>query len=348
MDDIFFSKKADTQELPPLEPKPGTTRDINSKSKKRFSLLKAFLLLMLAAVFVFLASFGYIYNMMRKTDYNPAGHKSNVYVDNNDLMSDKNVLNILFIGVDARAQDVASRADSMILFSIDKNNKKIKLTSFMRDTWVDIPDRGFSKLNAACTYGGAQYIMDTIEYNFNIKIDSYVMVDFDAFMTIIDKLGGINVEITDKEAKNLRDEFYLKTQAGASVHLDGNEALWYCRIRYLDSDFMRTFRQRKVITAIIEKAKSTNLSELVDILKGILPVVETDLNPLDLTKLAVGAASVYIRYDVEQFRIPADGTWENATKKGQSVLLANLGENQKLLKDFLYMPESENQTTATQ
>ena len=142
----------------------------------------------------------------------------------------------------------------------------------------------------------------------------------------------------------MQDEYFFKTQAGDSVHLNGNEALWYSRIRYLDSDFMRTYRQRKVVTAIIQKARNTSLFELIDIVKDILPVVETDLNPVKLTKLAMGALIIYRNYDIEQARIPADDTWKSANKKGQDVLEADLGANQKYLEDFLYKPDLQEET----
>lgn len=347
MNDIYFSKQTDTKPIPPLAPDGEPSPVQEARPKKHFLLFKVLISLFLVSAIILSASFAYIYNLMRKTDYNEHGNKSNVYVDSNDLMQDEKVVNILFIGVDARAQNVESRSDSMILFSIDKNNRKIKLTSFMRDTWVIMPEtKQYARLNAACTYGGAQYVLDTIEYNFNVSIDNYVLVDFVAFETIVDKLGGIQVEVTEKEAKNMREEFFLNTQAGENVLLNGNEALWYSRIRYLDSDFMRTQRQRKVITSIVGKARKTNKLELVDVLKDILPLVETDLDPMKLTKLAIGSGLIYIRYDIEQTRIPADGTWKSATKKGQSVLEADIGANQKHLKYFLYTPDAEKETTS--
>jgi LCP family protein required for cell wall assembly len=282
---------------------------------------------------------------MQKTDYNELGNKSNVYVNTSDLMQNENVINILFIGVDARAQDIASRSDSMILFSIDKNNKKIKLTSFLRDTWVSMPQtKKYAKLNAACMYGGAQYVIDTIEYNFNIKVDNYILVDFVAFETIVDKLGGIQVEVTQKEANNMREEYDLNIEAGENILLDGNEALWYSRIRHLDSDFMRTLRQRKVMSSMIEKAKETGIIELMDILQDILPLAETDINPIELSKLAIGAGLIYIQYDIEQTRIPAEGTWKNATIYGQAVLEADIDANQQYLEYFLYTPDTEKET----
>ena len=345
MDDIHFSNYKNDNSGNPNFNQSKNPKKVLKKTKKRFPLFKAIFLLSFIAIVVFTVGFGYIFNLMRTTNYNESGHKANVYVTSSDLMQNKNVVNILFIGVDRRAEDIASRSDSMILFSIDKNNKKLKLTSFMRDTWVDIPGRSFAKLNAACTWGGAQLVMDTLEYNFNVKIDSYILVDFDTFVDIVNKLGGVTVEISEKEAVYMRDKVHLNINAGERVHLNGNESLCYCRIRYLDSDFMRTFRQRKVMTSIVQRASGTSLFDLLDIVKDILPDVETDLNPLDLTKLSLGAAFSYINYEVEQKRVPADDTWENATKKGQSVLLTDLDANQEMLNDFLYVIDSERELT---
>ncbi len=345
MDDVYFSSyKSGSNTSPPQSNQQKPPKQVK-KAKKKFRLIKTLFIFFLIASIAFSLIFAYIYNLMRTTDYNPSGHSENVYVDSDELMQNKNVVNILFIGVDRRAEDIASRSDSMILFSIDKNNKKIKLTSFMRDTWVDIPDHGYAKLNAACTYGGAQLVMDTIEYNFNIHINSYLLVDFDTFADIVNKLGGVSVEISESEAEYMRNKVHLDINAGNNIHLNGNEALWYCRIRYLDSDFMRTFRQRKVVSSIIKEAKETSLIDLLNIVKDILPGIETDINAYDLTKLSIGAAFRYIRFDIEQARVPAENTWENATRDGQSVLLADIGENQQMLKDFLYTADSEKETT---
>lgn len=210
------------------------------------------------------------------------------------------------------------------------------MTSFLRDSWVDIPGEKHAKLNAACSWGGVQLVMDTLEYNFNIKIDKYVMVDFTMFKNIVNKLGGIDVEITEKEAKYMRDKVHLDVKAGESEHLDGNEALWYCRIRYLDSDFMRTQRQRKVLTAVIAKLKEQSPIELFKIVKDVLPDVETDMSKKDMLVLGTGAVFKYIRYDLEQAQIPKDGTWKNARKNKQAVLEMDINANKEYLYDFLY------------
>lgn len=347
MADIYFSDKSPTGELPPLNRPPE-----NKRGKKHKNKMSRFLKGLIALITVFAISvsafIGYTYFTLCSVDFNPQGHKENVYLDGKTLWSDNKVTNILFIGVDARIENTASRSDSMILFSIDRNNKKVKLTSFLRDTWVDIPGSGSAKLNASCTYGGAQLVIDTIEYNFNVRIDHYVLVDFDAFQNIIDQLDGIEVAITEKEAKVMREEYFFKTQAGSNVHLNGNEALWYSRIRYLDSDFMRTKCQRNVVEAIIKKSIDKKPWEVLPILNSVLPEVETDMSPALLTKYAFGAALFYRHYEVQQARIPADGTWQNATKRKQAMLLADLGKNQQYIYDFLYTPGKEETTTGSQ
>ncbi|HOO25391.1 MAG TPA: LCP family protein, partial [Clostridiales bacterium] len=300
MPDIYFSHKSDTQEIPSV---PSDGNFPSSKPKKstfkRIVKIIFSLLIVLAVVFTGLTS--YIFSLMQKTDYTGDYGKNNVYVSKSDLLHDKDVINVLLIGIDARANDVASRSDSMMLFTIDKINKKIKLTSFMRDTWVTLPkNKSYAKLNASCTYGGAEYVIDTIEYNFNVDIDSYALVDFESFMSIVDSLGGVEVEVTKAEAANLRNEFFLNVEAGENVHLDGNEALWYCRIRYLDSDFMRTFRQRKVLTALFNKASKAGIIKLISIANEVLPLVETNLSPSELTKLSIYGALFYRSYEIEQ------------------------------------------------
>ena len=307
------------------------------RRKKRHP-FRRFLALLMIPVLLFAVSVGMVYNMFRSVDYNETGHKDNVFLDSSQLTQSRAVKNILLLGVDRRNADDSSRSDTMLLVSIDTVHKKIKLTSFMRDSYVYIPEKKKSaRLNAACAYGGAQMVMDTIEYNFNIKIDHYMLVDFSMFEGIINGLGGVQVDITEKEAKYMRDVVHLKNiQAGENIQLNGKEALWYCRIRKLDSDFMRTQRQRKVMTAIIQKAKKTNLFALYAMGKDVAAQIETDMTPTDLTVLAVSGALRYLRYDIEQCSIPTDGTWKNKRIDGNAVLSLDLEANCKYLKEFIY------------
>ena len=281
---------------------------------------------------------GLIYHTFSSVNYTETGHKENVFLDSSELMQSASVKNILLIGVDRRNADDSSRSDTMLMVFVNTATRKIKLTSFMRDSYVYVPEKKRNaKLNSACSWGGAQMVMDTIEYNFNIKIDHYMLVDFTMFENIIDGLGGIEVDITEKEAKYMRDAVHLKNiKSGENIHLNGKEALWYCRIRKLDSDFMRTERQRKVMTALINNCKHTSPFKLYEILGDVVSSIETDMSPAALTSLAMNGLLRYLRYDIEQGSVPAEGTWKDKTVSGQAVLSLDIGVNIEYLEKFIY------------
>lgn len=283
----------------------------------------------------------------------------NQYIDAASLAHSDAVRNILLIGVDAREGEDpdATRSDTMILLSIDTVRRQLKLTSILRDCYVELPNtKKFNKLNAAQRKGGRQLLVDTIEYNFKVDIDNYMLVNFDMFIAIVDELGGIDVEVTKKEARyiNSRDHmtpveaaaFSEKLTAGPSVHLTGAQALWYSRIRYLDSDFYRTKRQRKVISGVLAKARRTELSALHELAEKVLPMVETDVTAEEMLKIARDALG-YIKYDLVQMQIPADGTWRNESKEVGDVLALDIKKNSQLLRAFIYEEAKEPENGKT-
>ena len=311
-------------------PKRPKNKNRKSKGKKIFIALTA-IFLVLAMAFT-----GYAYNLLGNVNYLPESHKENLYISNNELMKSDSVYNILLIGTDERKSQTNYRSDTMMLVSIDKKNGKLKLSSFLRDSWLYIPGKDFSaKLNAACAYGGPQMVIDTIEYHYKVKIDKYVMINFSVFKKIIDGLGGITLDITEAEAANISKEGKFKCEPGVQT-ANGKLALWYARIRHLDSDFKRTSRQRKVIQAVVDKAKKTSPTVLLDTLNSILPDIQTDLSKSDMTSLAFNALLKYLRYDVEEMEVPSSGTWSNATISGQAVLKVDVEKNRELLKAFIY------------
>ncbi len=340
----IYRQQQPMQQQPPQGPQNNQQKP--PKKKKKHSFGKLVFALIMIAVIVGASAFGIIYSTASKINYIDDS-TNNVYVDSANLMKDANVTNILLIGVDGSSSDTTLRSDTMLMVSIDRNNKKLKLTSFLRDTWVVIPSTGgYAKLNAAYAYGGTQLLTDTIEYNFNIEIDHYMLVGFDMFKTIIDSIGGIEVEVTEKEAQFMRDTARAtrNIQSGENVHMNGEQALVYCRIRKLDSDFMRTSRQRKVISALISKAKDSSLTDLKALADEVLPMVQTDISPMEVTKLAMGAVK-YITYDIKSERVPTDGTWSSRTISGQSAIVADFGANQEFLKNYLYSVDAPEEET---
>ena len=313
-------------------------RTPQGKPPKKKGGIKAKVVLGLLCVLLILAGgiFVYGYSALGGLSYDD-GITENRYLDESTLVADEQVRNILFIGSDAREGLGGQRSDSMILFSIDNKNHKIKLTSFMRDSYVYIPSKGYNtKLNAAFNYGGAQLLMETLEYNFGVEIDEYVMVNYDVFIELVNLLGGITVhDVTEAEAKYMRDKVNRPKFKAGTNHLDGRTAMWYCRIRYVDNDFRRTERQRKVLSAIIDKATKTNPFTLVEIVKQVLPNISTNIDRNNLLSLGAGAL-LYMHYDILQQQVPADGTWSNARINGQDVLKLNFEQNKSIIKEFIY------------
>ena len=266
----------------------------------------------------------------------------NSHIDSSLLYRDNAQVNILLVGADAREGETESRSDTMLLVTLDHKNQQIKLTSFLRDSYVEIAGKNKkTKLNAAFFYGGIQTLTDTLELNFKVDIDYYAMVDFEIFTTIVDEIGGVNVEVTEKESRYSKwaknDGELIPIDAGESVLLNGKQALWYSRMRSLDSDFMRTQRQRKVITAIVEKSKTLSMDELYKLAKTIVPLVKTNLDSKEILSMSSEALMKKLyTYSIVQQQIPANGTWhdENIAGVGASLVM-DIDENVEILHSFL-------------
>ena len=162
------------------------------------------------------------------------GDATNLWLSEGELLQNSKELNVMLFGEDNSNGDKHGRSDTMIMMTIDNNHKKLKLTSFQRDTYVYIPGYGYDKLNASYNYGGAKLSIQTIEANFGIKVDRYAVVDFDSFKKIIDTLGGIDMEVTQDEIDYINYQMYKNNQADTrttitdapgTVHLNGQEAL---------------------------------------------------------------------------------------------------------------------------
>lgn len=268
--------------------------------------------------------------------------EENQYISSSELYSDPNQTNILLIGIDARNADEDSRSDTMMLVTIDNTNGQIKLTSFLRDSYVEIAGKNWNeKLNAAYFRGGVQMLVDTLELNFKVDIPYYMLVNFEIFTTIVDELGGINVDVTERESEYVKTSkkprIPVEIPAGEDVLLDGEQALWYARIRKLDSDFMRTQRQRKVITAMVQQALTKDFSELLALAETVAPLVKTNLTSDEILDLGINALKdKAFAYDIVQHQVPAEGTWSsrNISNVGSSLVM-DMEKNVQLLHSFL-------------
>lgn len=317
--------------------KDGGKKGKNGKNKKSpISVGKGILIFVVVLILIIVGSVG---SVMAKVNYEDKAENS--YVSDENLVSSSSVKNILLLGVDARADEEAeqTRSDTMMLVSFDTKHKCIKIVSFLRDTWCYIPSLGYEqRLNAACSSGGYQGVVDAIEYNFGVAIDGYAVVDFEMFKVLVDSIGGVEVDVTEEEANevtNHPNRYGDVVLEAGKYKLTGEQALAYCRIRKIDTDFMRTQRQRTVMSAILSEAKSGNPFKLYKMASKSAPYIVTDLTKGEITKL-VGMAGICITGDMVQTKVPFEGTWEYATIKGNSVISINIDENKQKLVDYLY------------
>lgn len=316
-------------------PPPRRKRKKNSGVNKAKNIFRAVIAVILVAV---IGAGCFVGNAMGKVTYDDK--RKNQYVSRSDLAHSSSVTNILLLGVDARnsKDDTASRSDSMMLISIDKAHNCVKMVSFLRDTWVYIPcvDKK-QRLNAACQYDGYNGVVDTIEYNFGIDIDGYVVADFEMFKVLVDSIGGVEVEVSEKEAKEVTSHKgrygNVKLDAG-KYKLTGEQALAYCRIRKIDTDFMRAYRQRTVMQAILKSVKSANPIKLVSMASKAAPYIETNLSKAKI--VSSGLKALPCIGDMAEVRVPFDGTWQYATIGGASVITIDVDKNKEQLKDLIY------------
>lgn len=353
-----YSRALPAQEPPVGDAKRAPAAPKHAPVKKKRRGKKRGLKIFISILLIFLICAGgvgvYGFSILNKLNYNTEGIEPNEYISASELMRDKRVKNILFIGCDDADGAKYSRSDTMMLVSIDKANKAIKLTSFLRDSYLYIPARDKkAKLNSACSSGGAQYVIDTLEYNFCIDIERYVLVDFEMFEDIVNALGGVDVDISQKEADFLNKYCSFTGTFDGVNHLAGWQALTYCRIRHLknETDFNRTERQRKVISAIIAKIKSAEVFNMLSRLDSILENVETDIPKAELVTLGVGALASYLRYDIMQTHIPygdSGETWNYDTHNGESIIRVDVEKNTEILKDFVFNKSPEDTKKETE
>lgn len=227
---------------------------------------------------------------------------------NENKMSSKNVINVLLMGADRGTN--AGNTDVMMLVSLNKKTRELKLVSFLRDSYlyIDSPNGSYcSKLNAAFSMGGPECLLQTIENNYKIEIDNYVMVNFESFVEIIDAMGGVTVDVQKYEADYNYKKFKIELPYGENVTLNGKQALCFCRIRGCDSDgdVSRTRRQRQVIESIIDRVKTASIGDLNKYIDILLPYVDTGYSKTQILSLGVQAVTgKWFNYERKQLQMP--------------------------------------------
>ena len=254
------------------------------------------------------------------------------------------ITNVLLIGTDARELDENSRADSIIIATLDNNNKEIRLTSLFRDTLVDIPGYGASKLNAAMAYGGIDLLLETIKRTYDINIDKYVTINFWGFEAIIDQIGGLEIDVKDYQLKELNKYIGESTsgndcpvtESGLQL-LNGKQALSYARIRKgVGDEFERTERQREVLFKVAEKLRDTKPSKYLGIMNSMLDHINTNIDMIEGLNLAYTIFK-FPSLDTKQIHIPLTELADDMNYSGIGwVFIMDRNQNTEILHDFIF------------
>ena len=294
-------------------------------------------------------------------------------LDLNENLPD-HVVNILLVGIDGRTEDMGDKnstqhGDVQIIVSINQKDGSIKLTSVLRDLYVTIPGyKSKNRINVAYQRGGGELAMRTMNRLLDLNIDKYVAINFYGLASIIDALGGMDIELTKQEAnaintyirKNLKKGGYDNQEKGYEriplqskngvQHLDGIQAVMYARLRSIDNDFARSGRQRKLLELLLGQVLEggMDMNKLLNLLEVCLPYAKTNINTWDLATLAMEVldSDILTRLEkgeslLEQSRIPLDETWKYYTTDGGASVVAfrndkRLKENVEAIHQFIY------------
>ncbi len=294
-------------------------------------------------------------------------------LDLNENLPD-HVVNILLVGIDGRTADMDSKnssqhGDVQIIVSINKKDGSIKLTSVLRDLYVTVPGyKSKNRINVAYSRGGGQLAMRTMNKLLELNIEHYVVINFYGLASIIDSLGGVDIELTKQEAgaintyikKNLKKGGYDNQDKGYErqdlekvngvQHLDGIQAVMYARLRSIDNDFKRSERQRHLLEVLLAKVLDDGLDmdKLLKLMETCLPYAETNMSAWNMMELAMGVLNSGIMDKLssgtallEQNRVPMDDTWKYHTTDGGASVVAfrttkRQQENVEGIHNFIY------------
>lgn len=321
----------------------------NGKKKKKMNKgLKIFLIILLILVIIIAAilTAGYVYI------YSKLGEMNQEEIDLNSISIDDSIAkqlsdyrNIALFGIDAREDDYGrgNRSDCIIIASINKKTNEVKLVSVYRDTYLKLTGRNLDKVTHAYSFGGAELAVSTLNANLDLNIQEYVTVNFDAVVDAVDAIGGVQINVDNEEIKYINQ--YIDGNNSVTGHnsshittagtynLDGVQALAYSRIRYTSGgDFKRAERMREVLEAMLNKAKTLSVSELLNVVNIMLPKISTNMSSNDIIGLAPTLISMNINESIG---------WPTETK-GSTIggiyygVPVNLEENVKELHEDLF------------
>ncbi len=311
------------------------------KKKKRGCFLHLILRLFAVFLVVCIGFFGFLLIRLKPADFPTSDSALSV----NSSISETSVTNIALFGVDARDYSTSSRSDAIMILSVDMKHGKLKLSTLMRDTLVQVPGYGGMKLTESYAYGGPELAVQTINENFGMDIKEYATVTFKTMAEIIDAAGGVEIDITEEERVSANgsiweqwdacgmEEDYIR-ETGEQT-LSGTQAVAYARIRHVgNADYQRTSRQRRVLTALVNQLL-THPQNIPGTLMKAEDTVETSLNQTDILSLM----PILLRgMKVESTRFPlnADIISDSYYVGNAACIYADMDATKKALYDFIY------------
>ena len=277
-----------------------------------------------------LMGIGYVYFKLNSM-YDKEEAKQINTTEESERNKKNGITNILLVGVDGNNMEKGNRSDAMMIATIDEKNNDIRITSLARDTYVDIEGYGTEKLTHAYAYEGASLLISTIQNNFGIDVDKYVAVSFESFEKIIDILGGVEINVSEKEVSQINGV----NNSGIQT-LNGSQALAYSRIRYIDSAYERDNRQRTVIEALYNKFANGSSGNIMDIANEVLRYTKTNMAPLEIVSIANKAIKIKDT-DFDQVEFPFEEARKdnNISEKGW-VIEWDKDYNKDKLNKFIY------------
>ena len=276
---------------------------------------RAALILIAIILVIGISGFGYVYSKLNKIYVKDDVVKN---TEEQGTMVD-GITNILLVGTDGEYVEKGNRSDSVMLVTIDTNNKDIKISSIARDTYVDIPGYSTEKLTHAYAYEGIDLLKEVFKENFDLDIDKYIAVNFISFMDIMDELGGVEVNVEEKDIKEInkyidacygyyknkdeKDKEYI-TESGVQ-RLNGYQALAFSRIRYTDDAFARDNRHREVAESVYKEFAQKGIDTYKRCAEIVLNNTKTNISPIEMMNLAYTVLKINDK-DIEQFQFPLE------------------------------------------
>ena len=261
-----------------------------------------------------------------------------------EIVWDDDVFNVLLIGTDERTDGTYSdnaRGDACMLLSINisSGTPVISLVSLERGMGVPILEGPYAGqwdwLTHTFRYGGAELLMQEVSHCLKVKVDYYVRINFNIFVHAINTLGGVTVYFDEKEAAAFQN-MGLGTAVVGNNHLDGEMALNYARLRYIDSDWVRVQRQREIVLSVFEKCRNKSFEELDALVESLLPLVKTNVPESEIAELMKLIPSLP-KATTQQMTVPAQGTYGHMVGMGgRNMFSVDFEQNSQILKDFLY------------